>query len=194
MAKAKPSPRSARCRSPWTGVARATAMNVGVGLRYDMNSSLGLRVEYARFGRFVGEVGTTLCRIPTRSASAYRCASDRTGGKAASPARAGPLVSEPAPNVASFRGSIMRDSVGATVSLVYLARLREAFGAAAERIEAPPEVNTVGALARLAGKRGAGRGRSSSPRVARCASPSTTTSPRPTRRSVQATRSRSFRR
>ncbi len=35
-------------------------MNVGVGLRYDMNSSLGLRVEYARFGRFVGEVGTGL--------------------------------------------------------------------------------------------------------------------------------------
>jgi molybdopterin synthase sulfur carrier subunit len=40
----------------------------------------------------------------------------------------------------------MRDSVGTTVSLVYLARLREAFGAASERIEAPPEVNNVGAL------------------------------------------------
>ena len=35
-------------------------MNVGVGLRYDMNSSLGLRVEYARFGRFAGEIGTGL--------------------------------------------------------------------------------------------------------------------------------------
>ena len=35
-------------------------VNVGVGLRYDMNPSLGLRVEYARFGRFVGEIGATL--------------------------------------------------------------------------------------------------------------------------------------
>ena len=35
-------------------------VNVGVGLRYDMNSALGLRVEYARFGRFAGEVGTGL--------------------------------------------------------------------------------------------------------------------------------------
>ena len=35
-------------------------VNVGVGLRYDMNSSLGLRVEYARFGRFAGELGSTL--------------------------------------------------------------------------------------------------------------------------------------
>jgi molybdopterin synthase sulfur carrier subunit len=40
----------------------------------------------------------------------------------------------------------MRDSVAATLSLVYLARLREAFGAASERVEAPPGVNTVGAL------------------------------------------------
>ena len=35
-------------------------VNVGVGMRYDMNSALGLRVEYARFGRFVGELGSTL--------------------------------------------------------------------------------------------------------------------------------------
>ena len=35
-------------------------VNVGVGLRYDMNSSLGLRVEYARFGRFAGEIGSSL--------------------------------------------------------------------------------------------------------------------------------------
>ncbi len=40
----------------------------------------------------------------------------------------------------------MRDSVGTTVSLVYLARLREAFGAASERTEVPPDVNTVGSL------------------------------------------------
>jgi molybdopterin synthase sulfur carrier subunit len=40
----------------------------------------------------------------------------------------------------------MRDSVNATLSLVYLARLREAFGAASERLEAPPGVTTVGAL------------------------------------------------
>jgi len=50
--------------------------------------------------------------------------------------------------------SIMRDSVAATISLVYLARLREAFGAASERIEAPPEVNTVGALRAWLAKRG----------------------------------------
>jgi opacity protein-like surface antigen len=30
-------------------------VNYGVGLRYDMTQSLGLRVEYARFNRFVGE-------------------------------------------------------------------------------------------------------------------------------------------
>jgi len=30
-------------------------MNYGVGLRYDVTRALGLRVEYARFGRFVGE-------------------------------------------------------------------------------------------------------------------------------------------
>lgn len=30
-------------------------INYGVGLRYDMTHSLGLRVEYARFGRFAGE-------------------------------------------------------------------------------------------------------------------------------------------
>ena len=35
-------------------------MNYGVGLRYDMNSSLGLRFEYARFGRFAGDVGSSL--------------------------------------------------------------------------------------------------------------------------------------
>ena len=40
----------------------------------------------------------------------------------------------------------MRDSAGTTVSLVYLARLREAFGAASERFEPPPHVNTVGSL------------------------------------------------
>lgn len=30
-------------------------VNYGVGLRYDVTHSLGLRVEYARFGRFAGE-------------------------------------------------------------------------------------------------------------------------------------------
>jgi opacity protein-like surface antigen len=35
-------------------------VNVGLGMRYDMNSALGLRVEYARFGRFAGEFGTSL--------------------------------------------------------------------------------------------------------------------------------------
>lgn len=35
-------------------------VNVGLGLRYDVNPALGLRLEYGRFGRFGGEVGTTL--------------------------------------------------------------------------------------------------------------------------------------
>jgi len=39
------------------GDARRTrdGMNYGLGLRYDVNPALGLRVEYARFGRFAGE-------------------------------------------------------------------------------------------------------------------------------------------
>ena len=41
-------------RGPMTG------MNYGVGVRYDMNSALGLRLEYSRFGRFAGEIGTSL--------------------------------------------------------------------------------------------------------------------------------------
>ena len=50
----------------------------------------------------------------------------------------------------------MRNAVAATLSLVYLARLREAFGAASESIEAPPGVTTVGALrAWLAARGGA---------------------------------------
>jgi len=28
-------------------------------LRYDMNTALGLRLEYGRFGRFAGEIGST---------------------------------------------------------------------------------------------------------------------------------------
>ncbi len=35
-------------------------VNYGVGMRYDMNSALGLRLEYSRFGRFAGEFGTSL--------------------------------------------------------------------------------------------------------------------------------------
>jgi opacity protein-like surface antigen len=35
-------------------------VNYGLGVRYDMNSALGLRVEYARFGRFAGEMGAAL--------------------------------------------------------------------------------------------------------------------------------------
>lgn len=31
-------------------------VNYGVGVRYDVTHSLGLRVEYARFGRFAGEI------------------------------------------------------------------------------------------------------------------------------------------
>jgi len=35
-------------------------MNYGLGVRYDLNSSLGVRLEYGRFGRFSGEVGNGL--------------------------------------------------------------------------------------------------------------------------------------
>lgn len=35
-------------------------VNYGLGLRYDMSSSLGLRLEYGRFGRFAGEIGSGL--------------------------------------------------------------------------------------------------------------------------------------
>ena len=35
-------------------------MNYGLGVRYDLNSSLGLRLEYGRFGRLSGEVGNGL--------------------------------------------------------------------------------------------------------------------------------------
>jgi hypothetical protein len=35
-------------------------VNYGVGLRYDMNPALGLRVEYGRFGRFAGELPSTV--------------------------------------------------------------------------------------------------------------------------------------
>ena len=40
----------------------------------------------------------------------------------------------------------MRDAEAATLTLVYLARLREAFGAASEHIDVPAEVTTVAAL------------------------------------------------
>jgi molybdopterin synthase sulfur carrier subunit len=40
----------------------------------------------------------------------------------------------------------MRDSPASTVTVVYLARLREAFGMASERLEPPAGVGTVGAL------------------------------------------------
>ena len=40
----------------------------------------------------------------------------------------------------------MRDVDASTLSLVYLARLREAFGAASERVEVPAGVTSVGAL------------------------------------------------
>ena len=40
----------------------------------------------------------------------------------------------------------MRDTATAALTLVYLARLREAFGTAGERVEPPVEVTTVAAL------------------------------------------------
>ena len=41
--------------SPVDGRRLRDGMNYGVGLRYDVTPALGLRVEYARFGRFAGE-------------------------------------------------------------------------------------------------------------------------------------------
>ena len=35
-------------------------MNYGVGLRYDLSRSLGLNLEYSRFGRFAGEFSSAL--------------------------------------------------------------------------------------------------------------------------------------
>lgn len=35
-------------------------MNYGLGLRYDLSRSLGLNLEYSRFGRFAGEFSSTL--------------------------------------------------------------------------------------------------------------------------------------
>jgi len=35
-------------------------VNYGLGVRYDMNSALGLRLEYGRFGRFAGEFNTSI--------------------------------------------------------------------------------------------------------------------------------------
>ncbi|MEO5700487.1 MAG: outer membrane beta-barrel protein [Casimicrobiaceae bacterium] len=34
-------------------------MNYGVGVRYNMSPALGLRLEYGRFGRFAGEIGSS---------------------------------------------------------------------------------------------------------------------------------------
>ncbi len=60
-ARAKRCRRSAPCRSAVQDSRRLRdGVNVGLGMRYDMNSALGLRVEYARFGRFAGEIGTSL--------------------------------------------------------------------------------------------------------------------------------------
>jgi opacity protein-like surface antigen len=56
-------------RAPFTGASiipgdtrrQRDGVNYGLGLRYDMTHALGLRVEYARFGRFAGEgVGSGL--------------------------------------------------------------------------------------------------------------------------------------
>jgi sulfur-carrier protein len=50
----------------------------------------------------------------------------------------------------------MRDTVTATLTLVYIARLRESLGIATERIEIPPDLTTVAALrAWLAARGGA---------------------------------------
>jgi molybdopterin synthase sulfur carrier subunit len=48
----------------------------------------------------------------------------------------------------------MRDTATATVTLVYLARLREAFGRSQEHVDLPPRVDTVGALREWLAARG----------------------------------------
>jgi molybdopterin synthase sulfur carrier subunit len=48
----------------------------------------------------------------------------------------------------------MPDAASATITLVYLARLREAFGTAGERIEPPANVTTVRALREWLAARG----------------------------------------
>ena len=53
------SPALAGATSAATDVRRLRdGVNYGLGMRYDMNSALGLRLEYGRFGRFAGEVGS----------------------------------------------------------------------------------------------------------------------------------------
>jgi opacity protein-like surface antigen len=44
---------------PGDGRRQRDGVNYGVGLRYDMTQSLGLRVEYSRFGRFAGDSAGT---------------------------------------------------------------------------------------------------------------------------------------
>ncbi len=54
----------------------------------------------------------------------------------------------------------MRDDTTAiTISIVYLARLREALGTAGERVELPGDVATAGALRAWLAARGGGFGR-----------------------------------
>jgi molybdopterin synthase sulfur carrier subunit len=48
----------------------------------------------------------------------------------------------------------MREADTATVTMVYLARLREALGTSGERLALPPDVATVGALSRWLASRG----------------------------------------
>ena len=131
-------------------------VNYGLGLRYDMNSALGLRLEYGRFGRFAGEVGNGSARH--RPGQLRRAAS--LLGQGPGPSRNGVLdsallerASRPGRRSVSH---CMRDAEAGTLTLVYLARLREAFGAASERVEPPPGVTTVAGLrAWLAARGGA---------------------------------------
>src|SRR5262245_60994694 len=53
-----------------------------------------------------------------------------------------------------LRRLLMRDSDISTVSLVYLARLHEAFGKASERVEVPAGVTSVAALRTWLAERG----------------------------------------
>lgn len=57
--QSEPTPTSGVSPTSLSDVRRTRdGVNYGLGVRYDMNSALGLRLEYGRFGRFLGESGS----------------------------------------------------------------------------------------------------------------------------------------
>ena len=151
-----------------------------------MTQSLGLRVEYARFGRF-----RRVRARRHRRAARVRSGDDRRPVQVLA-------VHHPAatPRPCRRRRFLCRRRVALRFAhgpARLSARLRDALGTASESIDLPADVATVtGLLAWLA--RAAARGPASSHPGAPCASRSITTSRSRTRRFGPATRSRCFRR